>query len=537
MQKPPPYFGYILRRIKTSLFCKGFLNSTFFIQKQYLHTRSVVPSKHGFDMKALWIFSQISLLMGLAACSENARKAETSQTRTDCTASPKVEIALTHPDSLVPPVENTRQPALANIPVPQSGVASTIEVVPQQFKINPEKDTILKGRQGTRLRIAAGTLEEAPGSPAKGPVVINLAEYYRPSDMILAGLATHCGKKILETSGMVHLTATAGGKELTIKKGEGIDIVFGQYSPKEGNEIFVGTRQHGRIDWQLPAKAEADEESDKPDMDYGMLPHFNGSLDKYLDENLFYPPSLKGNLPVGRVVASFEISPGGAISGLEINGSIHPEIDRVIFYTLLNMPPWIPAMEGGKPIRSFYQLPVAMGRRRVAKTRKQKTSARMLEAAAASTTVLYDKIGGGNRFASVNLGIVRSSNTPELDGVVYTLEAFGWINCDRFFNFSQPLVTLRVNQQGMENFTFLFLFKRMRGIIAGHTQGGVSQFTNVPLVEKGMVIAYKIEGKAARYVAQEIVTSATPVSLPVPSPPIAISELGKRLEAVNAYWN
>ncbi len=116
----------------------------------------------------------------------------------------------------------------------------------QEFLVDLERDTVLTGAAGTRILIKAGIFEGANAAEAR----ILLKECYTYADMLAENLTTLSGNQMLETAGMIHLDATAGGKPLKVKPGAEIAIAFANAQPKDGFELFDGKRlDNGRIDW------------------------------------------------------------------------------------------------------------------------------------------------------------------------------------------------------------------------------------------------------------------------------------------------
>ncbi|MBR5374988.1 MAG: energy transducer TonB, partial [Paludibacteraceae bacterium] len=81
------------------------------------------------------------------------------------------------------------------------------------------------------------------------------------------------------------------------------------------------------------------------------------SLTSFMEENLHYPPELKGIH--GRVIVQFFVGMDGSISNVEVwyHGR-NPLMDDEAVKLIQSMPNWIPAEKDGKAVRSFYRLQV-----------------------------------------------------------------------------------------------------------------------------------------------------------------------------------
>ncbi len=112
---------------------------------------------------------------------------------------------------------------------------------PQRFCINPSRDTLLRGKFGTVLRIPANAFV-SNGRSFNPCVEIELREIFRKSDMILHNLSTTTADgRVLESASMTYVMAKANGEELQLKAGKSImiaslyDQAIGGYTKFSGN--------------------------------------------------------------------------------------------------------------------------------------------------------------------------------------------------------------------------------------------------------------------------------------------------------------
>jgi|GEM_PF-1853920 len=123
----------------------------------------------------------------------------------------------------------------------------------QVFTVRPGRDTLLLGAQGTQLLLPADAWDLTDtGTTA---VRLELQEFYTPADMVLAGLSTTAGPQLLETGGMLNLTATAQGQPVQLRPGAFVHLRMPAPVQKPGMQLFVGVA-HGSahvLDWQEPA--------------------------------------------------------------------------------------------------------------------------------------------------------------------------------------------------------------------------------------------------------------------------------------------
>ena len=91
------------------------------------------------------------------------------------------------------------------------------------------------------------------------------------------------------------------------------------------------------------------------------LPEFPGGMAafvKWLTDNLRYPPVAQRQNIQGRVVVTFVINRDGTTSDLKVARSAHPMLDREAMRVAHMMPRWKPGVNGGKPCRTLFAIPI-----------------------------------------------------------------------------------------------------------------------------------------------------------------------------------
>jgi hypothetical protein len=97
-------------------------------------------------------------------------------------------------------------------------VLSTLEKKEELFIINNQHDTLIQCKEGTMLLIPANSLSGANN------VEFSVKEFYKESDIVLNQLTTLSDKNQLISGGMLQLTATANGKNITVNPATPIKI-------------------------------------------------------------------------------------------------------------------------------------------------------------------------------------------------------------------------------------------------------------------------------------------------------------------------
>jgi hypothetical protein len=244
-------------------------------------------------LKSYFLWVSLSVL-GLASCSRSERTPETAGSPAATRPAPLASPAAAEPvppaasglpsaDALAPPpapgsAEATR--LLALLEGPRRRNATTLAAAPedtlakagpdsaaiaglrdylltglppaQAFTVRPGRDTLLVGAQGTQVLLPAHAWD-LPATAARVQLV--LQEFYTPADMVLAGLSTTAGPQLLETGGMLKLTATANGQPVQLRPGAFVHLRMPAQAQKPGMQLFVGAaRGSGHVlDWQEPA--------------------------------------------------------------------------------------------------------------------------------------------------------------------------------------------------------------------------------------------------------------------------------------------
>ncbi|MBX7183383.1 MAG: hypothetical protein K1X82_14820, partial [Bacteroidia bacterium] len=121
----------------------------------------------------------------------------------------------------------------------------------QFFKIHPDRDTILHGKEGTTLYLPAGSLLSAADI-----VQIELKEFYTFADLMKNDLHTASDGSMLHTGGTIYLDAketNSNGSAVAInsEKGIGVDFTLGKTDPDM--RIFIKNPEEEELNW-IPAR-------------------------------------------------------------------------------------------------------------------------------------------------------------------------------------------------------------------------------------------------------------------------------------------
>lgn len=120
------------------------------------------------------------------------------------------------------------------------------------FSVEPSSNVVIKGKEGTEVNINRADLVHEDGTAVEQAIQVELKEFFKPEDILLADLHTMDGDKVLETAGMLYLKITSEGKPLALKKGRSakLKIPNNQAKAKNGMNLYFGeTRTDGAVNW------------------------------------------------------------------------------------------------------------------------------------------------------------------------------------------------------------------------------------------------------------------------------------------------
>ena len=72
-----------------------------------------------------------------------------------------------------------------------------------------------------------------------------------------------------------------------------------------------------------------------------------------------YPQSALDNNIQGKVVLRFVVEKDGSIGDVIVARKVDPALDKEAIRVLKSMPKWTPGKQRGKPVRSYFTLPIA----------------------------------------------------------------------------------------------------------------------------------------------------------------------------------
>lgn len=87
-------------------------------------------------------------------------------------------------------------------------------------------------------------------------------------------------------------------------------------------------------------------------------PGGGGAWSKYIQKNLVYPEEAYSNNVMGEVVVQFIVDKQGYVTNVGLAKSAEIYLDREALRLISNSPRWTPAIQDGKPVKSYKKQPL-----------------------------------------------------------------------------------------------------------------------------------------------------------------------------------
>ncbi|WP_052467080.1 energy transducer TonB [Psychroserpens damuponensis] len=297
------------------------------------------------------------------------------------TDSSKIKTIETTPEHEISFSTTTNQRKFGSV----SSTKMDITKQPQLLKINVDKDTIIRCKEGTILTITKGAfINPKSKKSVSGTIELQVTEYYKLSDILLANLSTVSNGKQLETGGMLFIEAKQGSIDLELKDDLPIEVSFPSKNKKPGMQLFSGEWQGENINWSLQNDASVDdiliseehieELVEVPFNVVEQAPIFPGcenettndarkrcmkdAISKFIkrrfNTNLGADLGLSGRQQINSI---FRIDTEGNIVFIQSRGS-HPRLSEEADRIISLLPKMIPGKQRGKAVIVPYSLPI-----------------------------------------------------------------------------------------------------------------------------------------------------------------------------------
>lgn len=387
---------------------------------------------------------------------------------------------------------------------------------PQQFVINTQKDTTIICAEKTKIKINANSFISATtGKAIDGKVQIQVTEYYSISDIVLANLSTSSDGKLLETGGMLNISAFSDGEKCAIKKGNSIEIGLPTKVKKEDMQLFTGKWEDNSINWKVDQSASKSDAN--PIGSIEVKPIFPGgdkALYKLISESIFNEEDVAGKL-----IVNFEIDKEGKAGNTKIIRKLDPSIDKQIGKIIERLPKFTPAQIDGKAVKSNYIITIIFE-----SSGNNKTDETIAE---------YNKKFKANFEEKYNSNTIEDASINEINYYYFTTSNLGFINCDRFIQTDpSSLINYSVDLENESEAVINIVFKKYKSVLQVKSSEKTATFKKIPKNMEVTVVVLKYYNDKPYWAIKETTTS-TGIQTGLVFEPISMEKLKAEIKKLN----
>ncbi len=373
-------------------------------------------------------------------------------------------------------------------------VFSGIGVENQQFEILGNKENLITCKEGTKILIPRNTFILANGEYPDSSLVIQVKECYNISSFLLENLSTTSKERILESGGMLKITANYKGDSLLINKQKELVISMPAKKKKNNMNLFLGNRnENGSINWEIDKKgSEINKvvssnnikkeyrykttlrewqywfEPGKADttIDIGTLPLVGtkNNLSEYIDKFQFLDSEYIQKISEhdsSYIKIKFRLDENGDFYNIKVISSESKDAERKIIKYFDAFPHFDLSKSGLNP-KYWYDWILSLS---------------------SKYDIDEEKFNRdfNNKYSKYKSQVIDKMNISELDDYIYTSSQLGWINCDRFWDYDGSKIDFIVNTPFSEKTDVKLIFEGIQCIMQGNLIDNRIVFKNVPI--------------------------------------------------------
>jgi hypothetical protein len=380
--------------------------------------------------------------------------------------------------------------------------------------LNPSTENKIVGKKGTVISFPAGAFTDMNGFGVSGSISLTLEECYSIPEMLQAKLSTTSDTKLLETAGMVKITAKCGNKELKIGDGKTYTISFPkQDNPKDDFRLFYGERNSdGIMNWKLALEPESNVDDSNPkesaatsamtnrvmnrddcfiritesylrrDLKISEMDYFNWKFLNGQGLNQWFVAGFNPDVEMVNDFCSqrlecqvtFKLKPDGRFDSYYISRSSGELYDDIIVSYLKTMPAL--DMNVLMPKFTFEHACILTFGSKFG--REQSDIASEIR----------------QRISKKPDDEIDVAASADIDYYVFTSSQLGWINCDRFEESEEPLVDFYVEHNASDQCAVSMVFDDINSVVKGVNEGAGTIFSGVPGGKNVRIIAIDDRG-------------------------------------------
>lgn len=397
-------------------------------------------------------------------------------------------------------------------------IYSFLAVTPTTYSIDPEKDTLITCSQGARLFFSKNSFSFANLDEPSSTIEITVKECYDYADFIGENLSTTSNGDLLETGGMLEITATSEGKEVQLKADKNYTVYFPRNENLLKMDLFYGERDSSEnINWTLNTDSDQSNQTSltlpgsilprTPICSLRISSHTSkvgdfpvewkfknepGNVFEYFNSNFSLPEDLAKELGETDVIAdySFEIDKNGNIVKIYTSQISDERIDKLLKAFINELPPFDMNTMGDPDFETTMGLGF-------------------------SSIIKYDYSSYAKNFEENrdNDDILSNVNQTDVDFYVFSATKLGWINCDRFWNSREPKIDFFVQKNADTPMSTYLIFENIRSIMRGSAVQDKFIFSSIPAKKDIKIIGIKHIDGQPQLCVQAANTSAPTLTL------------------------
>lgn len=381
-------------------------------------------------------------------------------------------------------------------PPPEAELHDLTLKASEYFRIDPTQASEVHGREGTIVRIPAGSLVTKAQAPASGPVWVELKECYSMTDILLSNLSTVSeADELLETSGMVFVQASAKGEMLQVAEGQTIQIDMPAPARRQtGMRLSYGQGDRRKQLRWVAANVEPEPATERIYTDPERMPTYGkGPAD--INKLIRYPKQAVANQTQGLVFASFVVDEAGRVESPKIVRGIGDGCDEELLRVLRQTSgSWKPGLQAGKAVKVKMVLPVRFA-----------FHAGMASALDTATTALVPDTA--QEVATEMPPTTPAFETEATDRYLFASTQLGWLNCDRVWHAASNAATeLTATTDADPNTSVYLLFREAKALVVGQAEAEGYRFRNLPANKRAVLIGIRYQNDTPFLALRETTT-------------------------------
>lgn len=361
------------------------------------------------------------------------------------------------------------------------------------YEINSKNDTILTLPSGIKIGIYSNSFDNDNDSL----VTLEINDLGKMSDIIKYGISTVSDNKLLQTRGMVKITAFTGDKELNLRSGKSITVSFlKEFTDNHYMNLFLGEEnENNKINWKFDS---AYYNSNIAYItDWEVYPEFFGrrfvrltGIDDKLVDSLI--PSFYKNFDITKMEVSperieeryhayYKFSNSKTDYKFELKRWLYSTdetvyfdtvpVDKYLYSYLENFPAAAPFIESND--LRYHNVRILFSIGQMPKNYYDSFSKSLSYATWQCNGWLKD----------MESEVDSAFEQDSIDYFILNSTKLGWINCDYFIDFKGEMTTIELPTDKKYSYKAALIFKNYQSVLWADSYNYKISFYNVPIDE------------------------------------------------------